>query len=129
MSNGTRFGFAVEYVEDIEEARRFYEEVMGLDVQRHHPAFVQFEHFGIAADASLGGTGETELFWLVDNAGAAFAALPEGSEVTLPLRQEPFGTVFGVRGPSGRPCYLLELAQDRPSEPAKEGRQGAVERS
>jgi hypothetical protein len=29
----------------------------------------------------------------------------------------PFGKVFGVKGPAGQPRYLLELAQDRPSQP------------
>ena len=114
----TRFGFAVEYVSDIEAATRFYVDVLGLKVERIYPTFVQFEHFAIASDAPLGGKQETELYWLVEDADRAYNALPTGTEVSLPLQQQPYGKVFGVKGPSGRPCFMLELAQDRPSEPA-----------
>jgi hypothetical protein len=38
-------------------------------------------------------------------------------EVTFPPKQMPFGKVFGVKDPDGRPRYLLELARDRPSRP------------
>ena len=30
----------------------------------------------------------------------------------------PFGKVFAVNDPDGRPRYLLELARERPSRPA-----------
>lgn len=113
---GTQFGFAIEYVSDVEAAKRFYTDVLGLEVQRTHPTFVQFDHFAIASDPPLGGKQETELYWLVEDAEAAFSNLPAGSEVTLPLTHQPYGKVFGVKGPTGRPCFLLELAQDRPSQ-------------
>ena len=115
---GTKFGFAIEYVDDIEAATRFYVDVLGLEVQRTHPTFVQFDSFAIASDEPLGGSRETELYWLVEDAEQAFASLPAEAEVTLPLTQQPYGKVFGVKGPAGRPCFLLELAQDRPSRPA-----------
>lgn len=118
MSAHPRFGFAIEYVEDIEVAKRFYTEVIGLTVERQHPAFVQFEHFAIASDQPPGGTGETELYWLVDDAQAAFEGLPAEAAAGVHLREEPYGKVFGVTGPSERPCFVLELAPDRPSEPA-----------
>jgi catechol 2,3-dioxygenase-like lactoylglutathione lyase family enzyme len=111
-----QFGFLVEYVQDIEAATRFYTDVVGLTVQRTHPTFVQFEHFAIGNDAGLSGTGEPEIFWLVDDAAAAFGALPRDVEVTLALEEQPCGKVFGIAGPSGRPVYLLELAADRPSQ-------------
>lgn len=112
-----RFGFVVEYVPDIEAATRFYVDVLGLVMERHHPTFVQFSHFAIASDESMTGTGEPETYWLVDSAEAAFAELGENAEVCLPLRQMPYGKVFGVKNPAGRPCYVLELARDRPSRP------------
>jgi hypothetical protein len=37
--------------------------------------------------------------------------------VVLPLRQAPYGKVFGVRDPDGQPQFLLELAARRPSQP------------
>jgi len=57
------------------------------------------------------------MYWLVDNAEAAFEELRQSADIYLPLRQMPYGKVFGVRNPAGRPCYLLELARERPSRP------------
>lgn len=116
MTRKPQFGFAVEYVEDIEAARRFYADVVGLEVERTHPTFVQFHNFAIASDQSLDGSRDTELYWLVDDADAAFAELSESAEVTLPVKQMPFGKVFGIKGASGEPRYLLELAANRPSQ-------------
>jgi catechol 2,3-dioxygenase-like lactoylglutathione lyase family enzyme len=119
MSSKPRFGFVVEYVTDIEAAKRFYVDVLGLEVERYHPTFVQFNSFAIASDESLGGRGEPELYWLVDDAEAAFRDLSWEAEVSLPLQQMPFGKVFAIKDPAGRPRYLLELAQDRPSRPVQ----------
>ena len=118
-SKAPAFGFVVQYVKDIAAARRFYEGVMGLQVQRSHPSFVQFDKFAIASDEPMAGRGEPELYWLVDDAEAAFAALSKRAEVTLPLKQQPFGTVFGIRDPDGQSRYLLELAKNRPSQPER----------
>ena len=54
------FGFVVEYVPDIQTAKRFYIDVLGLDVERDHPTFVQFRHFAIANDESLSGSRDPE---------------------------------------------------------------------
>ena len=116
MSNQPQFGFAIEYVNDIEEATRFYVDVMGLQVERTFPTFVQFDHFAIASDEPLGGVEETELYWLVGDAEAAFAGMSRQAKVTLPLTNQPYGKVFGVTGPGGRPCFVLELALERPSQ-------------
>ena len=115
MATRPRFGFALEYVSDIEAVKRFYVDVLGLEVERDHPTFVQFANFAIASDESMGGRGEPELYWLVDDAEAAFSDLSQKADVSLPLQQMPFGKVFGIKDPAGRPCYLVELAQDRPS--------------
>ena len=76
---------------------------------------MQFEHFAIASDESMSGTGEPELYWLVDDADAAFGELSQQAEVTMPVTQQPFGKVFGIKDPSGRPRYILEFARERPS--------------
>jgi catechol 2,3-dioxygenase-like lactoylglutathione lyase family enzyme len=120
MTTKPQFGFALEYVSDIEAVKRFYVDVLGLEVEREAPTFVQFkdragDNFAIASDEALGGTRELELYWLVDDAEAAFAELSSKAEVSLPLKQMPFGKVFGVRDPAGQPRYLIELAQNRPS--------------
>lgn len=120
MTVKPRFGLALEYVSDVEAAKRFYVEVLGLEVERDSPTFVQFKEeagarFAIASDESMSGKDEPELYWLVDNVEGAFSELSQRAEISLPLKQMPFGRLFGVKDPAGRPCYLLELAQDRPS--------------
>jgi catechol 2,3-dioxygenase-like lactoylglutathione lyase family enzyme len=114
-----KFGFVVEYVPDIQAAKRFYVDVLGLDVEREHPTFVQFSHFAIANDESLSGSRGPEVYWLVDDAAAAFTELSQRADVTLPLTQRPYGRVFGIAEPSGTPRYLLELARERPSRPVQ----------
>lgn len=116
MSIRPTFGFTLEYVTDIEVAKRFYVEVLGLEVERYHATFVQFNNFAIANDESLSGKRETELYWLVDNAEAAFNELSQKAKVTFPLKQLPFGKVFAIQDPDGRSRYLIELAQERPSQ-------------
>ena len=116
MTMQPRFGFALEYVKDIERARRFYEDVLGLTVERYHPTYFQFEHFAIASDESLGGKDDPELYWLIDDAEAAFEEASATAQVTLPLREMPFGKVFAIADADGRPRYLLELARNRPSQ-------------
>ena len=116
MSNlKPRFGFVIEYPQDIAASRAFYENVVGLRVEREHPTYVQFEHFAIAGDESLSGTNEPEVYWLVDDAEAAYAELSRTAEVRVPLRELPFGKVFAVNDPDGQPCFILELAANRPS--------------
>ncbi|MGA7614341.1 MAG: VOC family protein [Thermoanaerobaculia bacterium] len=116
MSIHPRFGFVVEYVKDIDAATRFYTDVLGLEVERTHPTFVQFDHFAIATDAPVGSSGEAELYWLVDDADRAFYEISKTARVILPLDLKPFGKVFAVADADGRPRYILELAKDRPSE-------------
>jgi catechol 2,3-dioxygenase-like lactoylglutathione lyase family enzyme len=120
MQTRARFGFALEYVADLEAAQRFYVDVLGLEVERAHPTFVQLKdqagtNYAIASDAPLGSGGQPELYWLVDDAEAAFRELAPKAEVSLPLQELPFGKVFALKDPAGQPSYLLELAQDRPS--------------
>jgi catechol 2,3-dioxygenase-like lactoylglutathione lyase family enzyme len=115
-----RFGMVVAYVRDVAAAKRFYVEVLGLEVDRDHPTFVQFRdpsgsYFAVASDESLGGGNEPELYWLVDDAAAAERALAARTEIVRPLEERPFGRVFAVGDPDGQPRYLLELARTRPS--------------
>ncbi len=119
MSTKPKFGFIVEYVTDIEAAKRFYTDVVGLEVQRYHPTFVQFDHFAIASDASMTGKREPEMYWLVDDIEAALNDLSKKTEIVMPLKPMPFGKVIGIQDPSGQPLYLLEFAQNRPSQPVK----------
>src|SRR5579862_4530469 len=97
MSVKPRFGFVVEYVADIEAAKRFYVDVMGLEVERYHPTYVQFGTFAIANDQSMTGGRDPELYWLVDDAEEAFRELSQKAEVVAPLKQMAFGKVFSVK--------------------------------
>lgn len=115
MSIKPRFGFALEYVPDVDAAKQFYVDVLGLEVQRYHPTFVQFETFALASDQSIGGDREPELYWLIEDAQAAFDELSQKAEVATAMQEMPFGKVFSIKDPAGRPRYLLELAKDRPS--------------
>ncbi len=119
MSNKPEFGFVLEYVTDIEAAKRFYTEVIGLEVERYHPVFIQFNRFAIASDQSMSGNRDPEVYWLVEDAEAAFGDLSQKAEIIFPIKQMPFGKVFAIKDPAGRPLYLLEFAQNRPSQPAK----------
>jgi catechol 2,3-dioxygenase-like lactoylglutathione lyase family enzyme len=116
MPASPRFGFVVEYVDDLAAAKRFYTETLGLAVEREAPNFIQFEHFALATDESMDGRRQLEVYWLVPDAQAALAELRPHAPITLELRELPFGKVFGVRDPAGQPRYLLELSRNRPSQ-------------
>ena len=115
MTTAPKFGFVIEYVKDIEAAKRFHVEVLGLAVQREHPTFVQFDHFALATDLAPGASGAAELYWLVDDAEAALAALPSSAKPSA-MQQKPFGKFFTIADTEGRPRYVLELAKNRPSK-------------
>jgi predicted enzyme related to lactoylglutathione lyase len=122
MASKPRFGFVLEYVDDVASAKPFYVDVLGLKVDRESPEFVQFSDPGgvnlaIASDDSLSGTRDPEVYWVVDDATAAFASVSKAAEVTLPPKQMPFGTVFGIKDPAGQTQYMVEFAQSRPSKP------------
>ena len=119
MDNKPKFGFVLEYVTDIEATRRFYVEILGLEVERVSPVFVQFDHFAIASDESMSGNRDPEVYWLVDDAEAAFSDFSQKANVIMALKQMPFGKVFGIQDPAGQPLYLVEFAKNRPSQPGK----------
>lgn len=119
MSEKPKFGFVVEYVKDINAARRFYVDVLGLTVAREHPVFIQFEHFAIAADEPMSGKPDREVYWIVDDADKLFESISGKADICLPLKEMPFGKVFGITNPDDSPCYLLELSKNRPSREAE----------
>ena len=118
MSIQARFEFVLEYVTDIEAARQFYVDLLGLKVERYHPTFVQFEHFAIASDESVSGKRTPEHYWVVQDAEIALQELSQKAEIVIPLTQKPFGKVFAIMDPAGELLYLLEYARNRPSQTA-----------
>jgi catechol 2,3-dioxygenase-like lactoylglutathione lyase family enzyme len=115
MSSNLRFGFAVNNVKDIAQAKSFYTEVLGLKVQREAPNFVQFEHFAIASD-NPDATSPIELYWLVDDADAARRELAGRGAACGPVDAKPFGKLFTVKDPEGAQRFVLEFATSRPSK-------------
>src|SRR4051812_9898366 len=100
MSNTkVHFGFPLEYVTDIDASKRFFVEVLGLYLERDHPTFVQFKddngaRYAIATDAPMERADVPELWWVVEDAHAALTSMSAGAEISMPLREMPFGTCF-----------------------------------
>ena len=120
----SQFVFALEYVSDIAAAKRFFVDVLGLEVDREAPTFVQFKagdgaSYAIASDEPMDPKegGAPELWWSVEDVDAAFREMTASAEITTPVREMPFGKCFGVKDPSGQVHYLLEFARQRPSQP------------
>jgi predicted enzyme related to lactoylglutathione lyase len=118
-----RFAFVLEYVSDIDAAKRFFVDVLGLELERDHPTFAQFKagdgaRYAIATDERMEAeqSGQPELWWVVEDAAAAFEVMSRRARVSLPPRQMPFGTCFGIEDPTGQAHYLLEFAPQRPSQ-------------
>lgn len=116
-----RFGFVLESVKDIEAAKQFYTEVLGLEMERYHPTFVQFKNFAIGSDPanSERGNKELEMYWLVDDVEAAYQELSKQGQTTTPIKDMPYGRLFGIKDPAGRPSFLIEFARERPSKPVQ----------
>ncbi len=122
MSTATtlRFGFILEYVPDVNAAKPFYTDVLGLKVSRESPEFVQFADangvgWAIASDASLSGEAKPETYWVVEDIAAVEQALSGKVTITHPLEARPFGQVLGIADPAGETQYLIEFARERPS--------------
>lgn len=123
-SNPPRFGFVLEYVEDVNEAKSFYTDILGLKVSRESPEFIQFADpagvsWAIASDASMSGETKPETYWIVDDIAALQKSLSSKVTITHPLEERPFGKVFGVADPAGETHYLVEFATERPSKQVK----------
>jgi predicted enzyme related to lactoylglutathione lyase len=123
MTTQCRFGFVLEYVTDIEAVKSFYVDVLGLEIEREAPVFVQFKdrdggnHYAIASDERLSEGKEPEIYWTIDDAEAAYTALSGKGVTTSEVRAMPFGKVFGVTDPAGQQSFLIEFAAQRPSQP------------
>jgi predicted enzyme related to lactoylglutathione lyase len=123
MVTNARFGFALEYVSDVQSAKRFFVDVLGLELERDHPTFAEFKDadgngYAIASDERMDPKqdGAPELWWVVDDAESALSEMSSRAEVGMPLRQMPFGKCFGIKDPAGQVHYVLEFAQARPSQ-------------
>ena len=123
MVTTVRYGFILEYVPDIEAAKQFFIDVIGLKIEREAPGFVQFRDasgagFAVGGDESLTGTGEREIYWVTDDAEASYRELSRRAKISVPLDQKPFGKVFAIADPSGQTHFVIEFAANRPSQVA-----------
>ena len=121
MTTNARFAFALEYTKDMAATKRFFTDVLGLQLDRDHPTFVQFKDAGgtayaIASDEPMDKGDHPELWWTVDNAEHACAEMSKKAELVMPIRELPFGKCFGIKDPTGNVHYVLEFAQQRPSQ-------------
>lgn len=117
-----RFVNPIPFVRDIDAARAFWRDVVGLAVKEDHGAFVLFEggfaiHDGVALARTIHGPGtgvsppfgsDTVLLYFEDpDLPAAFARIAPFVTVLHPVRREPWGQeVFRFRDPDG---YLVEI--------------------
>ncbi|HRW73283.1 MAG TPA: hypothetical protein P5093_12865 [Ottowia sp.] len=116
--SSAQFALAVRYVNNMPAARHFYVDVLGLKPEREHAAFIQFDHFALASDAPLGDDRAAELCWLVADIDDAWQTLKDQARVRMPLRSLPFGRIFSIDDADGHPCYVMQWAEQRPSQPA-----------
>ena len=108
--------FVMLHVPDIEQARAFYTEKLGLFVEDQQPGFVQFkQHAGMGAifaleeDAGASPYQGVELWWMVDNADATYATLvSNGVENASQPTDEPFGRAFTVKDPAGNRINMFQ---------------------
>ena len=112
---------SLEYATDIDRTKRFFADVLGLEVDRDHPSFVQFKDksgaaYAIASDEPMQPGVTPELWWAVADAEAALKDMASKGEISMPLRQMPFGKYFGIKDPAGQMHYVLEFATVRPSQ-------------
>jgi catechol 2,3-dioxygenase-like lactoylglutathione lyase family enzyme len=120
MESGIQF--IVRHVQDIDAARAFYTDKMGLEVEVEQPGFVQFKApngapFAIslasadpvAAELPGGQSESLELWWYVDDADAAHAELKaRGVEIVFPPKDVPFGRAFAIKDPEGAYSFILQ---------------------
>ncbi len=113
--------FIMLHVPDVEQARAFYTEKLGLVVDAQQPDFVQFKQpMGHGAVFALGKAEDNatlqgaELWWFVDDADKTFADLvAQHVEVVSKPTDEPFGRALAIKDPAGHTIHLLQLPSQR----------------
>jgi lactoylglutathione lyase len=108
--------FVMLHVPDIEQARAFYTEKLGMVVEDQQPGFVQFKQnagmgaiFALDEQAGASPYQGVELWWMVDNADATYAALvSNGVETVSQPADEPFGRAFTIKDPAGNSINMFQ---------------------
>ncbi len=109
--------FVMLHVSDLKKAIPFYTEKLGLTIEDQMEGFVQFKQpRGTGAFLALEQRSDStpiqniELWWIVDDADAAFAELSaKDVKIAQPLQDEPFGRTFAIQDPFGNTLYMMKL--------------------
>ena len=110
--------FVMLHVPDIEQARTFYTEKLGMVVEDQQPGFVQFKQnagmgaiFALEEQAGASPYQGVELWWMVDNADATYATLvSNGVEIVSQPTDEPFGRALTIKDPAGNIINMFQPA-------------------
>ena len=108
--------FVMLHVPNIDQARTFYTEKLGFVVEDQMPGFVQFKRngetsaiFALQEDKEVAPHSGVELWWIVDNADATYAALVSlGVEIVSRPADEPFGRAFVIKDPAGNEINMFQ---------------------
>ncbi len=107
-------GIVVLYVNDVEKARKFYTEVVGLQVDEAQSSaqfvmlrpsagsLLALEDITIAPVDKVSAPRSAEIGFEVDNADAVWKRWKAcGVEMVTPLEDKPFGRTFTAKDPEG----------------------------
>ncbi|MEM7444372.1 MAG: VOC family protein [Pseudomonadota bacterium] len=124
-----RFINPIPFVADIERARRFYTEIMGLTPLEDHGNFVKFEAgfaihdgrslertiWGSEAKANNGyGAGNLLLYFEHDDIDAAFAAIAPQVQLIHPIERQDWNQrVFRFYDPDG---HVIEIGEPQDTD-------------
>lgn len=113
----THLNVVVLHTPDLDAARRFYTQTLGLNVAAEHPGMVlEFESAGGAELALMErprtGSGTPQEVWFtVPDADAYHAQVgAAGANVTQAPHDGPFGRAFSVQTPDGHSLTFHESA-------------------
>ena len=112
--------FIILNVPDIEEARAFYTEKIGLEVASASPGFVQFKQvqpgagFALQKSDSPAPYEGVELWWQVSDADTVYSQLiGRGVGVASPPQDMPFGRAFTLQDLNGNKLNMYQLPAGR----------------
>lgn len=108
--------FVLLHVPNVETARVFYTEKLGLGIADENPVFVQFERanggaiFAVQQSETAQPAEGVELWWDVVDADATYADLTgKGVASLMPPTDLPFGRAFIVHDPFGHKLHFFAL--------------------
>jgi predicted enzyme related to lactoylglutathione lyase len=108
--------FIVLHVPDIEEARAFYTEKLGFQIDAQSPKMVRFSRTTTGAIFAIEETKGTlpiksiDLWWQVSDADALYAQLLEKDvEVISPPDDKPYGRTMIFKDNAGNELRVLQM--------------------